>query len=151
MRRVYFLLIALGVLVFLAVSLLLARVFNVDGAERTAITGLVAAEARGDVNGMIERIERCAQSQACLARVSHDAATLTRRGNLAIIELQTSAGFSLTSTLGTARVAWTVNRSLPIVQCVRVRRAGDVIRGLRVQLLAISARIPSDADCPARF
>jgi hypothetical protein len=49
-------------------------------------------------------------------------------------------------------VAWNVSTvPEPVVQCIRVRRTGDALAGLRVQLLAISGRIKSDADCPARF
>jgi hypothetical protein len=78
-------------------------------------------------------------------------AALHRPGAVQLIALQTSAGFSLGPTHGTARVVWSVGRSLPIVQCVRVRRSGNVLRGLRVLLLALTPRLPSDADCPARF
>jgi hypothetical protein len=70
---------------------------------------------------------------------------------VSIIQIQPSAGFSLTGTLGVARVAWNAGRSLPIVQCVRVRRAGNALSGLRVELLEVSRRIASDAACPARF
>jgi hypothetical protein len=38
-----------------------------------------------------------------------------------------------------------------VVQCVRVRRAGNVISGLSIQLLEISAKIKSGADCPAHY
>ena len=55
---------------------------------------------------------------------------------MTILEIQSSAGFSLGSTLGTARVAWRAGTSLPVVQCVRVKRAGNAISGLRVELLA---------------
>jgi hypothetical protein len=48
-------------------------------------------------------------------------------------------------------VVWTAGGSLPIVQCVRVRRAGNVFSGLRVELLVLTRRIKTDADCPARF
>jgi hypothetical protein len=34
---------------------------------------------------------------------------------------------------------------------VRVRHAGDVISGLRVQLLEISRRIGTGSDCPNQF
>ncbi|MBV9716836.1 MAG: hypothetical protein JOZ64_15780, partial [Solirubrobacterales bacterium] len=67
------------------------------------------------------------------------------------IQIQPSAGFSLGSTLGTARVAWQAGGSLPIVQCIRVRRAGNAVSGFNVQLLAVTPRIRSDADCPATF
>jgi hypothetical protein len=145
------LLIAVAILIFLAVSAVLARVFSADGAERSAITALVRAEARGDQNGMLSRLSGCRQSPACRARVAYDAAALTRPGTLSILQIQPSAGFSLTGTIGTARVAWNAGSSLPIVQCVRVRRAGDALKGLKIELLEISVKIRSNADCPSRF
>ena len=152
MRRAHLIsLIAAGLLVFLAISALLARVFSVDGAERSAVTALIEAEARGDQNAMLARLRGCRTSAACQARVRADIATLRRPGTVAILQLQTSASFSLTSTLGAARVAWNVDSSLPIVQCVEVRRAGNALGGLRVELLAISVRLKSDAVCPSRF
>jgi len=151
MRRTYLLLIGLGVILFFVISALLARVFSADGAERTAITSLLRAEARGDQAAMLSQIQNCRASAVCRARVSANVAALTRPGTVSILQLQPSTGFSLTSTLGTARVAWNVGSSLPIVQCVRVRRAGNALSGLRIELLAISLRINSEADCPARF
>jgi hypothetical protein len=151
MRRLYLVLIALGLVLFLIVSALLARVFSADGAERSAVTGLVQAEARGDQAGMVGRIDGCRDSASCRGRVAQDVAALKRAGRVSILQLETSAGFSLTSTIGTARVAWDVGSSLPIVQCVRVRRAGDALSGLRIELLAISRRIKTDGDCPATF
>ncbi len=151
MRRLYVILIGVAILGFLAVSGLLARVFSADGAEQSAITALVRAEARGDELGTVSRIENCRRSDTCRARVQQDLAALRRPGTVSILQLQTSSGFSLTGTLGTARVAWNAGSSLPVVQCVRVRRAGNALKGLRIELLAISPRIKSDADCPARF
>jgi len=37
------------------------------------------------------------------------------------------------------------------VQCVRVRDTGNVLAGFQVQLLKVSVRIRSNADCPSRF
>jgi hypothetical protein len=150
-RRLYLGLIALGIILFLAVSALLARAFSVEGAERGAITSLVRAEARGDDAGVVSRLRGCAASSACRARVTGEVASLRRGGPVAIIQIQASAGFSLGSTLGTARVVWSAGHSLPIVQCVRVKHAGNAISGLQVQLLAITPRIQSDASCPGRF
>jgi hypothetical protein len=151
-RRGYqFALIGLGVVVFLVVSALLARAFSIDGAEQSAITTLLQAEARGDAAGMIERIKECGRSPACRARAATDAAALREPGQVNVIKLDASAGFSLGSTLGTARVVWRIADGLPIVQCVRVRRAGNLLNGLRVELLEISRRIPSDKDCPASY
>ncbi len=151
MRRVYILLIVLAVLVFLAISTLLARIWSADGAERSAITGLVQAEARGDQNGMLSRMLGCSASSSCRAQIGQDAAALRHAGKISILQLESSAGFSLMGTLGAARVAWNVASSLPIVQCVRVRRAGDALHGLRIELLAITPRLKSDASCPAGF
>jgi hypothetical protein len=151
MRRMYIVLIVIGVGAFLVVSAMLARILSADGAERSAITGLVQAEARGDRAAMTARLRGCRGQISCKTRVAENVAALTRPGAVAILQLQTSAGFSLTSTAGTARVAWKVPSSLPIVQCIRVRRAGDALSGLRIELLAISPRIKSDGDCPGRF
>jgi hypothetical protein len=150
-RRLYLLLIAAGLVVFLAVSALLARVWSAGGAESAAITTLIKDEARGDEDGVIAQITGCRSDPACQARAAANVAALRRPGGVSIITEQPSAGFSLTGTTGTARVAWLVGSSLPIVQCVRVRRAGNAISGLRVELLNVSLRIPSNHDCPPRF
>ena len=152
MRRArVLLLIALGVVLFVAVSGLLARVFSLDGAERSAITGLIQAEARGDASAMSARISGCHQSASCQERVAADARVLRRAGTVLILQINPSAGFSLDSTLGTARVAWRAGSSLPVVQCVKVRRAGNALKGQRVELLEISQRIQTSADCPMRY
>ncbi len=152
MRRRYLLsLVALGVVLFVAISIGLARVFGANGTEQSAITSLVKAEAAGDQQAMLARIEGCAESPSCRARVGLNAVDLKRPGAITIIQLQPSTSFSLGGMVGTARVAWRAGSSLPIVQCVRVRRSGDVFAGLTVQLLEISVRIKSDSSCPARY
>jgi hypothetical protein len=151
-RRSYlFLLIFVAILLFLAISAVLARVFSIDGAERAAITSLIQAQARGDATGMLGQMHGCAQAAPCRTRIEQDAGALHHPGSVSILEIQTSAGFSLTGTEGTARVAWQAGRSLPVVQCVRVRRAGNALSGLHVELLELSARIESDSVCPSRF
>jgi hypothetical protein len=150
-RRHYVVLIVIGIVLFLVISTVLARVFSVDDAERAAITSLVQDEARGDSRAMISTITGCATSVSCRARVAQNAADLTRSGSLSILQLNTSVSFSLTGTVGTARVAWQTSTSLPIVQCIRVRRAGNALSGFHVEVLRISARIPSDSDCPAQY
>jgi hypothetical protein len=150
-RRVRISLIIVGVAAFLAISGLLARAFSLDGAERGAITSLVQAEAAGNTGYLLDNIQGCRADSACRARVAQNVAALRHPGSVTILQLNPSAGFSLTSTVGTARVAWEAGRSLPVVQCVRVRRAGNVLRGLRIQLLEISARIESDSVCPTSY
>jgi hypothetical protein len=143
--------IPLAVALFLFISLILARVLSADGAERTAITLLLRDEAAGNQAGMLSRIQGCAQSASCRARVAQDATGLRRPGSVSILRVNPSAGFSLTSTTGTARVAWKTQSSLPIVQCVRVRRAGDALSGITIELLKVSPRIKTSADCPRTF
>jgi hypothetical protein len=152
MRRRYLLsLVALGVLLFVVISAGLARVFGANGAEQSAITSLVKAEAAGDQSAMLARIQGCSQSATCRTRVANNAATLKHAGRVSIIQLQPTTSFSLGGLTGTARVAWSADSSLPIVQCVRVRRSGNLFAGLNVQLLEISVRIKSDSACPAHY
>lgn len=151
MRRLRLLLIVVAVILFVLISGLLARAFSIDGAERAAVTQLVQAEARGDSAGMTRLILHCARNPSCRSRTRIDARTLRRAGRVSILELNPSAGFSLAGTTGVARVAWRAGSSLPVTQCVRVRHAGDVISGLRVQLLEISRRIGTGSDCPNQF
>jgi hypothetical protein len=150
-RRAYIAAIAGAIIAFLMVSALLARVFSANSAEQSAITSLVKDEARGDTSAVIADVAGCRTSPTCRTRASYNATTLKHPGAVSIIQLQPSTSFSIAGTLGTARVAWNVGGSLPIVQCVRVRRTGNAISGLRVDLLVVSHRIKSDTVCPARF
>jgi hypothetical protein len=150
-RRAYIASAVVVLVLFLAVSAVLARVWSADSAEGSAVTALVQAEARGDQNAMLERLSGCRASPACRERVAAVIASVRQSGTVSILQEQPSTGFSLVSTLGTARVAWRASSPLPVVQCVRVRRAGDAISGLRIELLSISPRIKSDGSCPAHF
>ncbi|HET7049604.1 MAG TPA: hypothetical protein VFI54_15170 [Solirubrobacteraceae bacterium] len=153
MRRPKVLLIT-GVVfvVFLLISALLARIFSADSAQRAAIITVLRDEAQGDTNALISRIQGCDSSAACRQRAAYNASRLKQPGQISVLTLQTAAGgVSLGNTEGVARVAWRIGSGLPIVQCVRVRRAGNPISGLRVELLALSKRIPSDSACPQSF
>ncbi len=149
-RPVLLLLVAAILVVFLAISAVLARVFSVDGAERAAIVSLVQAEGRGDQAGMLRQLFRCT-SPACRARVAEDAAKLKRPGHVGIALINPSAGFALTGSLGTARVAWYAQDPRPVVQCVKVRRTGNALIGFRIRLLELSLRMKTDGACPARY
>jgi hypothetical protein len=151
MRRAYIVGIAVAILLFLVISAMLARVFSANSAEQSAITSLVQSEARGDVNSILGEIRGCRTDPVCRTRATVNAAALKHAGSVSIIQLQPSTSFSLGGTEGTARVAWDVGSSLPIVQCVKVRRGGNPISGLRVELLEVSRRIKTDAACPAHY
>ena len=152
MRRVYIVGILIAILLFLVISAMLARVFSANGAEQSAITSLVQSEAGGDVNAILGEIQGCRTDPACRTRAAVNAAALKHAGTVSIIQLQPSTSFSLGGTEGTARVAWNAaSYRFPIVQCVKVRRAGNPISGLRVELLEVSRRIKSDTACPAHY
>jgi hypothetical protein len=150
-RRKIVSLIVAAVIVFLVLSALLARALSVGGAEDSALTDLVKAEARGDTGGVVGLIDGCRGAAACRQRAATNVEALHRAGAVSIIQIQPSAGFSLAGTEGTARVAWLVGSSLPRVQCVRVRRTGNLLQGFKVHLLRVSVRIKSDHACPARY
>ena len=153
MRRPKVLLISGVVLVvFLLISALLARIFSADSAQRSAIIAVLQDQAQGDTNGVISKIQGCDSSAACRRRAAYNAAHLKAPGSVSVLTLQTPAGgITFGSSEGVARVAWRIGSGLPIVQCVRVRRAGNPITGLHVELLAVSKRIPSESNCPPTF
>jgi hypothetical protein len=150
-RRAYIVAIAVGVLLFLVISGLLARAFSANSAEQDAITSLVKAEARGDVNEVLDDIVDCRTTLSCRQEAGTNAARLKHPGAVSFAQFTPSTSFSLAGEEGTARVAWIVGGSKPITQCVRVRRAGNVLSGLRVELLAVTPRLKTDADCPSKF
>ncbi|MFL5859295.1 MAG: hypothetical protein ACJ780_00715 [Solirubrobacteraceae bacterium] len=150
-RRYVIAAIGAGLVLFLVVRALLARAFNVGDAENAAITALVQAEARGDSAEVISLISHCRSSATCRARAVEVTAALRHPGKVAIAEINPSSTFSIGSTQGTARVAWVAGSSRPRVQCLHVRHAGSVVQGFTIELLKVSRRIASDADCPGRF
>ena len=143
--------IAIGIVLFLIISALLARAFSANGAEQSAITGLIKAEASGDANRVLGDIVDCRTMPTCRQRAIGNAADLKHSGAVSIAQLTPSTSFSLAGEEGTARVAWVVGGSKPVTQCVRVRRTGNVLTGLRVQLLAVTPGLAADANCPSRF
>jgi len=149
MRRIYLLAIAIAIVLFLIISGLLARVFSANSAEQAAITGLIRAEARGDASGVLNDLLDCRTSPSCRQQATTNATVLRHPGAVSIAQLTPSTSFSLAGEEGTARVAWIVGGSKPITQCVRVRRTGNVLSGLRVELLAVTPKLPADANCPA--
>lgn len=153
MRRPKVLLIT-GVvfLVFLLISAFLARIFSADSAQRAAIITVLQDQAHGDTAAVISRIQGCDASAACRERAAYNASHLKAPGPVTVLLLQTAAGgVSFGNSEGVARVAWRIGSGLPIVQCFRVRRAGNPITGLHIDLLAVTKRIPSESDCPQTF
>jgi hypothetical protein len=140
----------LAVLLFVLISGLLARFFSVENVERDDELALIEAEVRGDVNGIVAKLAGCRSSPACVASARANASRLRRTGAVKILSLKSSNSHSLQSSTGTTRLAWTVIGRLPVVQCVRVRRTGNFLSGIHVQLTGLSAPIDNEGICTKR-
>jgi hypothetical protein len=139
-------LIAASVIVFLAVSFVLARWLTTENRERDAIYALIVAEARGDAAAVRARLSGC--DGRCAATVAANARRLRIPGTPKILRLDSKTAYALGSASGPTRVAWTVvNRRLPVVQCVAVVRTGSALAGRRLVLRSISAPIGGEDSC----
>jgi hypothetical protein len=143
------LLISLAVLLFLAISILLARFLSTENVERDDDLALIEAEARGDVNGMLRQLDGCRERLTCVATVTANAHNprLLRAGAVKILSLESQTAYALTGATGKTRLAWTVIGKLPVVQCIGVRRSGNALSGIKVTLLSLSAPIPNEGGC----
>jgi hypothetical protein len=137
--------IVLGVIAFLAVSALVARWLTVDNAERDRVTSLLEAQARGDAPGMLRELDGC--TAACPGQVRADARRLRRPGRVEIVAYDSSTSHALRSRTGPTRVVWKTPDTLTVVQCVRVRRTGNALRGLTVSLVSLSGPRPRTSGC----
>jgi hypothetical protein len=70
-RRRKVLLAAVGVVVFLGISLLLARYLSTENTERDAVYALLRDQARGDAKAMLRHLDAC--DAPCRADVRADA------------------------------------------------------------------------------
>jgi len=142
-------LLILGVLAFLVISGLLAQYLQTENLERDADLALIQAEARGDVQAMLNQISGCRSSPSCVASVKANAANpRTRRpGAVKILQLTSPTAYSLFGATGRTRFAWTVIKTLPVVQCITVRRSGNFLTGMTIRLIALSAPIENEGDC----
>jgi hypothetical protein len=133
-------------------SVVLARFLSVENTERDAELALIQAEARGDANSMLEQISGCRASSACVASVRANAADprVRRGGAVKILALTSPTAYSLSGSSGRTRLAWTVIGSLPVVQCVDVRRTGNFFTGIHVHLIGLSAPIANNGKCTKR-
>ncbi len=142
-------LVAVTLLVFLAISGLLARYLSAENLEREDALALVRAEARGDVGAMLARLSGCRASASCVAQVRAVASNprVRRAGAVKLLQFESKTAGALFGAHGKTRVAWTVLGTLPVVQCVDVRRTGNPLTGIGVQLLGLSAPISNEGKC----
>ena len=145
MRRLAVIIAA--VVVFLAISFGLARWLTTENAERDAVTQLLQAQARGDVPAMLDRLDGCAEDARCAATVRENARTLRSRGTLDVVAYDSGTSYSLGSASGPTRVVWKTPGRLTTVQCVAVKRKGNVLSGVSVSLTALSRPIGRTSAC----
>ena len=144
------LLVALGVLAFLAISFQLARLLTGGSAERAAIVALLQAQARGDAAGVAARLEGCAADPACRREAERLARELRRPGEVDILRLDSGVEARFVSQTGTSRVAWAADAEKggrAVVQCVRVRREWSFAAGASISLLRLGPPIGGTSDC----
>jgi hypothetical protein len=132
--------------IFLGLAVLLGRGLTGSITERAEVLDLVEAEANGDAEAALAELPACRAEPACAGLIRERVDQLRRPGEVEILTYDPSVQVALTNRTGTGRVAWRVGRSLPIVQCVRVRRDGP-LTGADVELLSISAPIGREAGC----
>ncbi len=151
-RRALRWLFAVSVVVVLVVSAGLARFLSVENAERNAEVALLQAEVKGDAAGMFDQLSGCRETPSCAASVRANVSNpqLRRAGAVKLLQLESTTAYSPFGATGKTRVAWTVIGTLPVVQCVDVRRTGNFLTGIHVQLLSVSAPIAGEGVCHKR-
>jgi len=147
-RALRYALVGLGALSFLVVSAALARVLGAANAERDAAVEIVKDQSHGDSGAVIAAIRGCRSDPVCRERMIAQVARLRSPGKVRVLRLDGPSHFALAARTGTARIAWRAGDAIPVVQCVTLRRAGDLRHGFRVEVLGFSAPIRRDAGCP---
>jgi hypothetical protein len=145
MRR--WVVIAVGVVAFLAVSVLLARWLTVDNAERDRVETLLRAQAAGDGAALVREISGCAADPACRSRMDEQARQLRTSGRVEIVAYDSATSHALGEKAGPTRVVWKTPSRLTTVQCVQIRRTGNVLSGASVTVTALSEPIDRQAGC----
>lgn len=140
------LLLALALAVFIVISAGLARAFSAGSQERALVGDVAHWEAAGDAAALLARMEGCRGHAPCEARVRRTTARARRPGSVRILNVAGTTKLALTGGRHVARLAWSAGAALPVVQCVGIRRSGDLASGFDVTVTSIRS-IPRYADC----
>lgn len=149
MKRALFIIVA--AVAFLAVSVGVARYLNNDTVERAQVVDLLREQARGDASAMLRRLRGC-DDPACVATVRANATRLRHSGEVKIALYQSQTAHALRSRTSYTRVVWfpAGQDARTTVQCVLVHRDGNVIAGMTVSLLRITAAFRDrESSCPS--
>jgi hypothetical protein len=116
--------VVLGVIVFLVVSFELARFLSAAGGERDQVYDLLVNQVH-----TTPRYRAVHQPK--------------------ILSYESKTAYSLGTKTARARVAWAdvQHDSLPVVQCVTVKRSWSFVTGASVTLGRLSAPIGNEAGC----
>lgn len=118
-RPVRIALVIAALAVFLLISLALARVLGAGGDERVVVVRAIKREA----------------------------AQRRRGAEVKVLNIEPSTHFAISAGESTKRVAWKVGTALPVVQCVTLRRTGNLASGFEVRVLRVSRPIGLEAGC----
>jgi hypothetical protein len=137
------------VVVFLALSVVVARFLTTENRERTTIYDVLRAEASGDPARVLAQLHGC--DAACVAKTRAFTPRLRGGGAVKIARLDSGTAYSLGTTTGYSRVVWVAGlNSRPVVQCVLVHRKGSPLTGRSVSLLRLTAPLADNEDpCPS--
>ena len=143
-------LIIVAVLVLVAASFVVARWINNDTVERARVVELLRAQMRGDAAEMLRRLEAC-DDPACADVVRANARRLRRDTELKVALYQSQTAHALRSRTKFTRVVWfpAGREAQTTVQCVLVRRDGNLFAGMTVSLLRVTAPIGRESSCPS--
>jgi hypothetical protein len=145
MRRL--LVIVLALAAFVVVTVVLARWLTTPNEERDQVTQLLKAQARGDADSMLDRLDGCLHRPSCVGTVRDNATRLRSPGEVEIVAYDSSTAYAFGSGSGPTRVVWRTPDRLTTVQCVEVRREGSIVSGPSVRLTGVSAPIARTAAC----
>ena len=106
-------------LAFLAISAAVARQLGASSAERNAAVAAIKAQAQRQ-----------------------------HAGAVSIVRYDGLGGVTLGGRTGWARVVWKTAHGLPTVQCVRLRRTGDLLHGYHVRAVRLTPPIAREGACP---
>jgi hypothetical protein len=139
--------IAVAVVAFLAISLALARWLSTDNVEREKVNDLLRAQLAGDADAMAREIDGCAARPACMVTVRANARSLRGPGRIEIVAYDSATSHALGTASGPTRVVWKTSQRLTTVQCVEIHRTGNLLSGASVTVTALSEPIDRQAGC----
>jgi len=140
--------IAISVVTFLAISVIVGRWLSADTNERGQVVDLLRAQSAGDAAAMLRGLDDC-RDPGCIATVRSNAQRMRGAGELKVALYQSGTAHSVSSRTKTTRVVWFIEgqESNTRVQCVLVRRTGNMLAGVSVSLLRLSAPIGRESSC----